>query len=103
MRPLDYTPFKIDYLSIAKSLVLSVINKAEYNVFIYGNRASNSNHRFSDLYIGIIGAKPLPVILLTELEEELNNTRIPFKVDVVDFFKVDNAFKNEATKCIIRW
>ena len=90
-------------MSIAKSLVLSAINKAEYKVFIFGSRASNSNHRFSDPDIGIIGAKPLLVKLLTELEEELNNTRIPFKVEMVDFFKVDNTFKNEATKCIIRW
>ena len=72
-------------------------------IFIFGSRASNSNHRFSDLDIGIISAKPLPVMLLTELEEELNDIMILFSVEVVDFFKVDNAFKSEATKCIIRW
>ncbi len=103
MRPLNYTAFKTDYVPIAKSLVLSTINTTDFKVFVYGSRATKTNHRFSDLDIGIIGSKPLPSILLNELEEKLNSSRIPFKVEVIDFFRVDNAFKNEAMKVVEWW
>jgi predicted nucleotidyltransferase len=103
MKPLDYTPLKVDYISIAKASVFKYINTADFKIFVFGSRAKNTNHRFSDLDIGIIGAAPLPSHILLSLENELAQSRIPFKVDVVDFSTADEAFKREAMKDVVWW
>jgi hypothetical protein len=37
------------------------------------------------------------------MEHELEESLVPYKVDIVDFFYVDEAFKNMALKKIIEW
>jgi len=62
----------MDYLSIAREIVLKHIDIQNYNVFLFGSRAVGNVSKFSDLCI-------------------------------VDFFYVDEAFKNMALKKIIEW
>jgi hypothetical protein len=67
----------MDYLSIAKEIVLK--------------------------HIGVMGTKPLDPRTIFEMEHELEESLVPYKVDIVDFFYVDEAFKNMALKKIIEW
>jgi uncharacterized protein len=103
MKPLNFTPFKIDYEAIAKEIVCHYIDTSKYKVFVFGSRARGNHHRFSDLDIGIMGEKPLPISVIGELEDKLHESRIPYKVEVVDFATADEAFKNEAMKKVIWW
>ena len=101
--PFNYSPFKTDYIAIAKEIVLKHIDASQYGIFVYGSRARGTNHRFSDLDIGILGLDHLPIMVLGNLEQELSESLVPFKVEAVDFTKVDERFKNEAMKNIIWW
>lgn len=63
IRPLSYQPFKTDYVQIAKDYVLEKLKDFDCKIFMYGSRARGTNHRWSDLDIGIIpqNDKRLPI------------------------------------------
>lgn len=101
--PLNRTPFKTDFESIAKKIVLKELKNSDCKVFLFGSRATKENHRFSDMDIGIIAGKKFNKKILFVLKEKLNESVIPFKVDVVDFINVSQKFKEEALKHVIQW
>jgi predicted nucleotidyltransferase len=93
----------MDYLIIAKEIVLRHIDTHNYKVFLFGSRAVGNVSKFSDLDIGVMGKKPLDPRTIFEMEHELAESLVPYKVDIVDFFYVDQAFKKMALKKIIEW
>ena len=99
----SYEPFKNDYIKIAKDYVLENLKDFDCKIFIYGSRARGTNHRWSDLDIGIYPGekKYLP---LSDIEDYINHESIvPFKVEIVDFSTADEKFKKHALENIIWW
>ncbi len=101
--PLSRIPFKTDFESLAKKIVLEELKNSDCKVFLFGSRASKENHRFSDMDIGIIPGKFFNKKILPDIIEKLNESVIPFKVDVVNFANVSPTFKEEVLKQIIHW
>ncbi len=60
-------------------------NKTKVKIYLFGSRARGENSKFSDIDIGFLSDKNLSKDLgiLRELIEESN---IPYKVDLVDLF-----------------
>ena len=99
----SYEPFKTDYVKIAKDYVLENLKDLDCKIFMYGSRARGTNHRWSDLDIGIIPQKDkrLPIY---DIQDWLNyESFVPFKIDMVDFSTADEKFKKHALKNIIWW
>jgi uncharacterized protein len=99
----SYEPFKNDYVKIAKDYVLEKLKDCDCKIFIYGSRARGTNHRWSDLDIGIHPGeqKRLP---LDDIQDWLNyESIVPFKIEIVDFSKADEKFKKHALETIIWW
>ena len=101
--PLNRTPFKTDFEALAKKIVIEELNNFDCKIFLFGSRATNENHRFSDMDIGIIPGKNFDEKILSALIEKLNDSVIPFKVDVVNFNNVSQKFRQEALKHVIHW
>ena len=101
--PLDRTPFKTDFESIAKKIVLAELENADCTIFLFGSRATKENHRFSDMDIGIIPGKNFDHRILYALKDKLADSIVPFKIDIVNFGQVTNEFKTEAMKHIVWW
>ncbi len=101
--PLNRTPFKTDFESIAKNIVLKELKNCDCKVFLFGSRATKQNHRFSDMDIGIIPGKEFNEKIVSALSEKLNDSIIPFKVDVVNFNHVSQKFREEALQNVIDW
>lgn len=91
------------YMALAKKLVLSKLDLTKYAVFLFGSRTETRHSQFADIDIGILGSEPLPLTLRAQLIELLNESDIPFKVDVVDFYNVDANFKKIALEKRIVW
>ena len=101
--PLNRTPFKTDFESVAKKIILKELENFDCKIFLFGSRATKDNHRFSDMDIGIIPGNNFDHRILYSLNDKLADSIVPFKVDVVNFSQVTNDFKNEALKHIIWW
>lgn len=92
-----------DYLEMVKELVLGLIPKDEYAVFLFGSRARGNLSRFADVDIGLLGHHRVPFQKIYELRNAIEDSIIPLQVDFVDFFYVDENFKKIALKDIELW
>ena len=94
---------KFDYLDMVKQIVLKHVPKNEFAVFLFGSRAAGNSNSLSDIDVGILGTTPLPTSILANLESDLEESIVPFKIDLIDFYQVDKAFKNEALSAVQIW
>jgi predicted nucleotidyltransferase len=70
----------------------------EYRLFIFGSRALGTASPTSDIDIGIQGSRVVPRHLLAALREDIKETPLLNKVDVVDFLTVSDDFRDLAMK-----
>ena len=92
-----------DYIDIVKQIVLKHIPKDNFAVFLFGSRAVGNAKPLSDIDIGILGSEPLPTIIKADLESDLEESIVPYKIDLIDFYQVDKDFKKEALNTIQIW
>ena len=83
-----------------KKIIFQFLDPKKYKVFIFGSRAKGKARKYSDYDIGILGKRPLPSYLKVLIEEALEESNLPFKVDIVDFSNVSEDFKKVALKKI---
>ncbi len=79
-----------------KEIIFSFLNPKEHRVFIFGSRITGKAKKFSDYDIGILAKNPVPGYLITEIEEALEESDLPYNVDIVDFSLVSPNFKKVA-------
>jgi len=84
-----------------KTTVKKYLPGGDYKLFIFGSRATGESQQFSDLDLGILGPKMIPGHIKVKIEEELENSRIPCKIDVVDFKRVSDQFRDLALKKVV--
>lgn len=79
-----------------KEIICKFLEPEEYKLFVFGSRATEQARKFSDFDIGISGRKPLSFRKIALIKEALEESDLPFKVDIVDFKMVSPEFKKEA-------
>ncbi|TAL70790.1 MAG: nucleotidyltransferase domain-containing protein [Bacteroidetes bacterium] len=81
-------------------VVFSHLDKNKTTVFLFGSRAENKNGKYSDIDIGLLFEDgEIPAREFVNIMEDLNNkVDTLLKIDVVDFNRVDDEFKNFALK-----
>ena len=72
-----------------------------YKTFIFGSRAEGTHRKFSDVDVGILGPASVPNKTKFDIEDELEESDIPYQVDVVDFAAVNDRFKRIAMSVTI--
>jgi len=65
-------------------------------MFVFGSRASGENSRWSDIDVGVWGEKKMPLEIKFQIEDDLENSDIPYKVDLVDFKNTSKKFRQIA-------
>lgn len=85
--------------------LLSIVRKHISNgtVYLFGSRARGTNTPESDIDIAIDIGQPLAGGVLGNISEEIEESRIPFFVDVLDFHKLDNDMRQTIMKEGIVW
>jgi predicted nucleotidyltransferase len=91
------------YLAIARDIVLKHVNREHYAVFLFGSRAAGTHGRSADIDVGIEGDAPLAPKIIAAINEELEQSLVPYHIDIVDFYGADTHFKQIAKQRIITW
>ncbi len=65
----------------------------EYEVLAFGSRVSSSASKFSDLDLVIMTDRALSLRRLRRLREAFSESRLPIKVDLVDWADTDEHFR----------
>jgi uncharacterized protein len=96
---------KLEYYPVEKLKedILKILSKyldlSQYKVFFFGSRVKGNADERADIDIGIEGPE-IPSHIKLEIEEELENLPILYKIDFVDFNNVDEDFKKIAKKYV---
>jgi predicted nucleotidyltransferase len=90
------------YLSMLRRIVGEQIDTNRWQPVIFGSRAQGRGHRFSDIDLGFIGKEPLPTALQTRLWDALDESDIPYVVDIVDLSSAQPEFKQVAEQAVVR-
>jgi len=87
---------------LLRKIVYRYLPDDSYKAFIFGSRATGKNRKFSDLDLGINGPRSLTPKEYISIKNELEDSDIPYRVDLVDFAKVNNKFKKISNNYIIK-
>ncbi|MBI3385269.1 nucleotidyltransferase domain-containing protein [Candidatus Gottesmanbacteria bacterium] len=69
-------------LNNIKITIRKFLPDKSYQAFLFGSRAEGTNRKFSDYDIGIMGKNSLTPGTLGLIEEELENSDIPYNIHV---------------------
>ncbi len=78
--------------ALVRSILAKYLDPNLNQVFLYGSRAAGSNRRYSDVDLGVLGAK-LPTMLRADLEDAFEESTLPYVVELVEFAEVSPEFR----------
>ncbi|MBA4386258.1 MAG: nucleotidyltransferase domain-containing protein [Anaerolinea sp.] len=88
-------------INFLKKIIRIHIPDKSYKTFIFGSRATNTNRKYSDIDLGIMGPSPLPSKAYISIDQDFQESDLPYKVDLVDFSNVTEKFKQVSLSSII--
>ena len=90
-------------LEEVKRLVSHALAGTDASVYLIGSCATGSAQRTSDIDVAIDAKEPLPAGLMARIRERLEESTIPYFVDVVDLGAVDPEFRRRVLGQAVAW
>ena len=90
-------------LNHVKSLVQKGLEGHDVKVILFGSHATGKAGRTSDIDVAVLPVGRLPVGLLSRIREALQESHVPFNVELVDLSQTDEAFKKRVLEEGIVW
>lgn len=85
-----------------KKELLKIIDKyldlKLYKVFIFGSRVMGRGSERSDIDVGIMGVKEIPLDIMARIKDDIVNLPSLYTIDIVDFKSVSREFRKVALK-----
>ncbi|MFK5948773.1 MAG: CinA family protein, partial [Methylococcales bacterium] len=72
-------------------------------IFLFGSRAKGTAGGMADIDIGVLSESVVAKKILNDIKETIEQSFVPYDVDLVDFNAVSEAFKQQAMKKVIPW
>lgn len=86
-----------------RRIVLDAIGERDAAVYLFGSMASGPVRHASDIDVGILPRGNLSPGFFTELAARIEESTIPYDVDLVDLREVSPAFREEVEKSGVKW
>jgi uncharacterized protein len=91
------------YIEQLKQIILEELAGEDIRVFLFGSRARGTHRSGSDVDIGLIPAKTMDSVGIAVLRARIEESNIPYKVDIVNFHDVSDDFRNSALRGAVIW
>jgi predicted nucleotidyltransferase len=91
------------YIDRIRQLVLSVLADEEANVYLFGSWARGTARHGSDVDVAVEFWGTPNERKIAELREQLEESTIPYRVDIVDMSRAAESLREEIRKDGIRW
>jgi hypothetical protein len=72
-------------------------------VFLFGSRVTNRYSSTADVDIGLLSSDKIPARIYHRIKNAVDESIVPWNVDIVDFSHVDTFFKTQAMEDIVVW
>jgi uncharacterized protein len=70
--------------------------------YIFGSRTTAQAKQYSDIDLGLVSEKSITLSARMALASDIEDTDLPYKVDVVDLSKVDSTFRKIAEREMVK-
>jgi predicted nucleotidyltransferase len=90
-------------LEHVRRITRATVGRYPAKVYLFGSWAQGIPTRHSDIDVGIEPLAPLPPGTLAILRERLEESHIPYRVEVVDLGTTDRAFREAVIRRSIPW
>ena len=70
----------------------------QVQVLVFGSRARGNFKKYSDLDLALDSKSPINPRDLSIIRENFSQSRLPFKIDLVELTRLDSDFKTEISK-----
>jgi len=100
MPPMEAILDPAEAAKFAAAVVRRHLPDPAYRVFLFGSRAAGTARERSDIDIGIEGPAPVAQAALAAIEEELEEAPTLYTIDVVDFRRLPEKFRQVARQRI---
>lgn len=97
------TDTQTEDLEIVKEIILTELNEFKVKVYLFGSFATGKAGRTSDIDVAVLPLEQLPLGLLSEIREMLEESNALYPVDLVDLSETDASFKERVLKEGILW
>lgn len=94
---------KQDNLSRLEKMIVGFLKDEKVRVVLFGSRSRGDNKLYSDVDVGVIPYGKFDKSKITKLNEMIENSTIPYKVEIVNFNEVSKEFKKEVLKDALIW
>ena len=91
------------YLEQVKRIVLGHLRGQDVAVYLFGSHAAGTSRRFSDVDVAVDARSPIPANLWAALSEALEDSTVPWHVDLVDLSQVAPEFRRRVISEGIAW
>lgn len=83
-----------------KVMVSDILKKYPYHFYAYGSRVKGTHRATSDLDICFMESIPLRV--QSQIQEDFEESRLPFRVDLSDFNQMQESFQNRIKNDLVQ-
>jgi predicted nucleotidyltransferase len=93
----------MNYLEHIREIILHALEHEDVSVALFGSHVHGTAGRTSDVDVAIIPHGSIDPSRLSLLRDELEESNIPYKVEVVDFSLVSRSFREFALQGAQWW
>lgn len=90
-------------LEEVRRILREVLGEGTVTVYLFGSWARGGAASISDIDVAIEAHTPLPPGTLVRLRERLEESHVPYRVEVVDLDDVDPTFRRRILAESVRW
>ena len=83
-----------------KEIVGRHLDLKKYTLFFFGSRVLGKGDERSDIDLGIEGSKPVDSVVMSNIQEDIEELPMLYKIDIVDFKEVGGDFYKVAKEKI---
>ncbi|MDY7002084.1 MAG: nucleotidyltransferase domain-containing protein [Thermodesulfobacteriota bacterium] len=94
---------KQDDLKTVRRIILDGLKGHKAKVFLYGSTAKGEASQGSDIDVAVATLKPLPPGLLSAIREALDESPVPYPVELIDLSLVSPDWAEQIQKQGILW
>ena len=96
-------PVRLRALDTVKRIVFERLAGHPARVYLFGSCARGDGSHRSNIDVAIDPAEPLPQSLLAKIDEELEESTVPYFVDVIDLSAAGPSYREAVEREGIEW
>lgn len=73
--------------------IVNGIFRGPFKVILFGSRVKGNHQPYSDLDVCLQGNEKISLEIIAQINALIEQSDLPYRVDVVDYYRVSDAFK----------